>query len=173
MSNRTLVQQHEDSHTEWLAFRKQTMTPQLVAEMLQHSSARARLDALRSGMASQAQIQTLLKDSAQEIRAEALFNFRQRTPEQIAAALADESPVVRRAALSFEVTQAQAVTAFEDSQTRYEAIRTGKLPQVLLDRAMADSAPDVREAAAVAGGKRNLRGALKNIIYSIRCSLNF
>lgn len=173
MSGRTLVQRHEDSHTEWLAFREQTMTPQLVQQMLQHSSARARLDALRSGMASQAQIQTLLQDPAPEIRGEALLNFRQCTPAQIATALADESPVVRRAALSFEVTQAQAAAAFEDSQTRYEAIKTGKLPQALLDRAMVDSAPDVREAAAVAGGKRNLRGALKNIIYSIRCSLNF
>lgn len=164
-------QAHENSMAEWLAFRGKEMTPRLVAEMLVHSNPRSRLDAMRSGMATQAQMQVLIGDDSPEVRAEALGNLKQPTPSQIAAALLDKSAIVRSAALLFPhlLSEAQAVAAFEDAKTRYEAIRTGKLPQALLDLAMADASPAVREAAEAAGGKKSLSGAFKNAIYRARC----
>lgn len=165
--------EHEKSMAEWAAFRNQVTTPKLVAEMLVHRNAGPRLDALRSGMATQVQIQALISDDVPEVRAQALMSLKQPTPAQIAGALADESVKVRSAALSCQVTEAQAVAAFEDKQTRYEAIRTGKLPQHLLDIAMSDVSHPVREAAEEAGGKKSLRGTLKNVLYRTRCIVGF
>ena len=162
---------HEKSMAEWQAFRSQEKTPALVAEMLAHSNPRSRLDAIRSGLATQAQIQALIADADTAIRAEALSHLKNPTPGQIATALADRSAIVRSSALLFPhlLSEAQAVAAFNDAQTRYEAIRTGKLPQALLDLAMADASQAVREAAEEAGGKKSLSGAFKNAIYRARC----
>lgn len=160
---------HEKSLAEWEAFRGRAMTPGLVAEMLAHSNPRSQLDALHSGMVTQAQAQALLGHPDTQVRAEALVYLNAPTPGQIADALADKSAVVRQMALSKGVSEAQAVVAYQDPQTRYEAIRTGKLPQALLDLAMADASPAVREAAEAAGGKKSLSGAFKNAIYRARC----
>lgn len=159
---------HEKSIAEWEAFRGRAMTPGLVAEMLAHSNPRSQLDALHSGMVTQAQAQALLGHPDTQVRAEALVYLNAPTPGQIADALADKSAVVRQMALSKGVSEAQAVVAYQDPQTRYEAIRTGKLPQHILDSAMADDSILVREIAAAAGGKKSLRGTLKNAIYRTR-----
>ena len=80
---------HEKSLAEWEAFRGRAMTPGLVAEMLAHSNPRSQLDALHSGMVTQAQAQALLGHPDTQVRAEALVYLNAPTPGQIADALAD------------------------------------------------------------------------------------
>ena len=172
LTNMDYLRLYEQSNREWLAFREVELTPDVISKMVVHSNYRSRLDAINSRKATQSQIEFLFNDEDKNVRSAALSNLEKITPLQMEKALSDESYIVRIAALMRdEVTQAQAEEAFKEYSTRYEALRTGKLPKSLIDLAMADDSFLVRDKAAELGGKRNFRGTLKNIKYRVFCFL--
>lgn len=169
MNSRTPIQQHEQAHKEWMAFRGQPTTPETIQRMMTHDCWRSKIDAIRSGFLTQEQFQILADDENPEVRAEAICGIKKITRDQIAKALADTSAKVRCAALTFDVTPAQAKEAFKDPQTRYEAIQTGKLSQAQLNKAVGDACPLVRQAATEAGGRASLMGVWRNLSYRAKC----
>ena len=99
---------------EWQAFRSQEKTPALVAEMLAHSNPRSRLDAIRSGLATQAQIQALIADADTAIRAKDLdeaeaIKARQHAEDVLKNRSADVSYASAEAELAQALAQLQAI----------------------------------------------------------------
>lgn len=111
-----------------------------------------------------------LFDSSDLVRCNAVL-VQPLTDRQRIAMLADPSSAVRAQVVSLgHLTPAQHDEALVDPDwmVRARAVELGGLTKSQLNRAMLDESRQVREAAEAQGGKKTIRGSLRDLLYRAR-----